>query len=110
MGVRWGCAEGASIADAVKAIAEGRVFEPTLESGAWAAFNLRLPAGMDWPLFYRQSGLFVQFLHDRDPAAFNRLLGRVRVGEVFAQAWEQTYPQGMAPLWQAFTSEISRGR
>jgi hypothetical protein len=49
----------------------------------------------DWKLpvsiFYRQALLFVRDLHERDPAAFRRLLGLVQDGADFDAAFAQAY-------------------
>jgi hypothetical protein len=51
---------------------------------------------------YRQAGLFVTFLHDRDPAGFARMLAAVLDGRPFADAVTAGYGTGLLRLWADF--------
>lgn len=51
---------------------------------------------------YRQAGLFVAFLRDKDPAGFARMMSAVFDGRPFADAVTAGYGTGLQTLWADF--------
>lgn len=102
-----GGAEKASPAMAEQAIRAGSMIEPTLDTGLWA-FLTQAPTAPDnnWYLFYRQSGMFVQYLHDNDPGAFRALLAALRRTGDLRTAWPQAYADSPQTLWDRFTAPL----
>jgi len=102
-----GGAENVTADEARRAILAGQSFTPTVES------SLLHPAsahafGLDHRMFYRQSALLVAYLRERTPQQFQSLMLYLHAGGSFEQAFTQSYPQGIAPLWADFTASLSR--
>jgi hypothetical protein len=51
---------------------------------------------------YRQAGMFVSYLHDSDPAGFDRMMQAILDGRPFVAAVAAGYPQQVQALWQKF--------
>lgn len=102
-----GGAEDVSVQAAEQAIRNGRTINPTLNSGFWNYLTEPpLPPENNWHMYYRQSGIFVQYLHDADPAGFNRLLDALRSTKVFQTAWSAAYGKNLDELWTQFIKGI----
>ena len=98
-----GGAEKVTVAAAIDALRDGRAFSASSENSCWT----RMPPamnGMAWPLLYRQSGMFVAWLHVSNAGAFSALLEKLRAGENLSPAMESSYGESMASLhkkWQS---------
>ncbi len=111
-----GGAEGLSDAAASDAIVKGYAIVVGNE-GLWLEldaipFELSPPRDPFSPhqrLAYRQAAMFVAWLRDRDPQAFDRLLQGVENGENFADAFQASYASGPAEQWRKFASALSAG-
>ena len=66
----------------------------------------RAPAGATWShktvLAYRQAGMFVTYLHDRDAPGFARMMNAILDGRPFVEAVDVGYHQDVRSLWQKF--------
>jgi hypothetical protein len=51
---------------------------------------------------YRQSGLFVAFLHDSDPVAFKAMMEAILDGQPLGDAVQAGYHTGLQSLWLRF--------
>ena len=102
-----GGAETVAPETAAAAIAEGRMLRPTLDSGFWS-YRRQGPegTGIDWPMFYRQSGMFVTYLHDSDPVAFNALLQALQRHGALEAAWAEVYTDGVNAAWARFAASV----
>src|SRR5215475_10236052 len=60
------------------------------------------PVGSRIMMGYRQAGLFVTFLHDRDAAGFARMMAAVLDGRPFGAAVMAGYGRDLAALWADF--------
>lgn len=102
-----GGAEKASVEAAEQAILSGSMIETPLDSGLWA-FLTQTPAAPDnnWYQYYRQSGMFVQYLHDTDPEAFSALLAALRQHHSLRAAWSATYADSPETLWARLVDDI----
>ena len=103
-----GGAERVSVQAAEKAIQAGTTIHPTLNTGIWN-YITQAPSvpGNDWHMFYRQSGMFIQYLHDHDPTAFANLLDALRQTKDLRPAWTIAYKRNVDKLWGEFIKKIS---
>jgi hypothetical protein len=60
------------------------------------------PNGSRIMMGYRQAGLFVTFLHDRDAAGFTRMMAAVLDGRPFEAAVMAGYGRDLGTLWADF--------
>lgn len=58
--------------------------------------------------FYRQSQMFVGFLRQTNPAAFQAALEGILAGHKFRTVWQASYGANTADLWKAFTIDLQR--
>jgi hypothetical protein len=100
-----GGAEKAAHDAAVQAIRDGRAFQASSENSCWTRMPLGLDA-MPWPMFYRQSGMFVQWLRATHPEAFAASLARLRSGENLATAIESTHGQPLSALQRQWRKSL----
>lgn len=90
---------------ATQAIREGQVFQASDENSCWT----RMPPGHDgmaWPMFYRQSGMFVEWLRVSDPKAFSVLLEKLRAGDNLSATIASAYGQSMTSLHLAWQKSL----
>jgi hypothetical protein len=90
-----------------RAIVAGRTFLPEDEG----AFRPRMAAdhGVSHHQFYRQSGLFVEFLVARDPQGFRLFLDALHRGEEFRAAFEAHLGETVREAWTAFGEDVRAG-
>lgn len=101
-----GGAEKVSVEEACRAIAAGASLRPVPDGGYWAYRTQRAADfGIGWPMFYRQAGMFVEYLHDSDPEGFARLLSELRQSGNLKEAWRRTYAEDVAAAWGRFVLE-----
>jgi hypothetical protein len=107
-----GGATRVSPAEAARAIAEGLTIETPDETGALGQMSLPFVKDFrdDNPyrrahMAYRQAGMFVGWLHDRDQKAFAALLDRVVNGESFRSAFAASFGVSVALAWREFASQ-----
>lgn len=96
-----GGAENVTELEAIKAIAEGHTFLPDGEG----SLLFRKNSGLEQHMFYRQSGLFIAFLHNKDPQAFKVLLSGIVEGNNVGTAVFGSYKTGLEELWSQFVAE-----
>lgn len=102
-----GGAENVSVEAAQQAIRSGITIQPTLNSGLWNYLTQPAsPPENNWHMYYRQAGMFVQYLHDSDPVAFAHLLEALRNTKDLKQAWSIAYKKNLDDLWLQFITEI----
>lgn len=102
-----GGAERVTVRAAKEAIRKGETIRPTLDAGIWN-YIFRSPhvPGNDWHMFYRQSGMFIQYLHDSDSVGFVKLLDALRLHKNLRQAWPLAYRESLDDVWWQFVQEI----
>ncbi|NML85973.1 hypothetical protein [Polaromonas sp.] len=96
-----GGAEKVTHQEALQAMQEGKIFHASDENSCWTRMPPQLN-GMAWPMFYRQSGMFVQWMRVRDPEGFSALLIKLRSGDNLATAIESVYGQPLTALHSAW--------
>jgi hypothetical protein len=114
-----GGAEGVSEAEAAEAVRKGHAIVVT-DKGLWRDFASihfeleppRDPSRDDFLTFrqrlaYRQAGMFVAWLRERDPDAFANLMRRIENGESFSGSFQEGYAVGPRELWRDFVARLS---
>lgn len=102
-----GGAEQVSVQAAEQAIRNGTTIHPTLNTGFWNYLTQPpSPPENNWHMYYRQSGMFVQYLHDSDPIAFSNLLEALRLTKDMQPAWSIAYKKSVDEMWLRFIKEI----
>ena len=90
---------------ALQAVRQGQVFQASDENGCWT----RMPPGLNgmaWPMFYRQSGLFVEWLRVSDPKAFSAVLAKQRTGDSLWTSIASAYGQSVNSLHLAWQKSV----
>lgn len=100
-----GGAENVSVDEARTALRTGRGFEPEW-TGHLRSERSGKSYGLSEHLWYRECSLLVQFLRDRDPAAFQRLLRALEAGQPFRPALEQAYSVSGDTLLAEFRNSL----
>lgn len=96
-----GGAETVSAEEAIAALGQGKHFEP--DASQWAMFPKSASSyGIGPHLYYRQAALFVAFMHDRDPVAFDQMLRAIEARAVFSEAIESSYHEALPTIWESF--------
>jgi len=97
-------AKKATIEDAKKEIYLGNHFSPNL-TGSLLSPKTAYSFGLKTNMFYRQSAMFVQFMHDLDEQKFKILLLSIEDGKNFEQVFLTTYGITLNKIWQQFIKQ-----
>jgi hypothetical protein len=102
-----GGAERASRESAIAALRNGRRFEPAITGGL---FTRKTASSYSMPdaLFYRQAGIFVEYLDQRYPRQFKRALTELIRGAYFRDIWSTHFGMDIAQLWTMYLEELER--
>jgi hypothetical protein len=100
-----GGAESVSKPQAVAAIAAGKTFTPATSGRLFFERSGR-SYGLSEHMWYRQSALLVEFMKEKDAAAFRRLVVALADGERFDPTLESSYKVDMEVLVREFRSTI----
>ena len=69
----------------------------------WVSIRMGPPEAAETSqLANRQAGMFVAFLHDTNPAAFDAMMRAILDGRPFAEAAETGYQTDLQALWLRF--------
>ncbi len=110
-----GGAEGVSEMDAAAAIAKGDAIKVEDEGSLFhlTAVRFDTPALRDTGdpvrrarLAYRQAGMFVAWLRERDPNGFADFLQRVENGEPFKLSFQAKFGRSPSEQWREFVSHL----
>lgn len=94
-------AENVSATEPLTAIRQGNSFTP--DETQWILFPKTASSyGLKTHMFYRQSALFVQFMHDQNTEAFERMLKNIVRETPFSEAVENAYGKNLQSLWMEF--------
>lgn len=96
-----GGAETVTREEAINSIKSGHSFLPEdqgspLMPKSAASYNLKPH------MYYRQAEIFVGYIHDINPAAFELFLIAIEQGKSFSMAMESTYGENVDLLWKQF--------
>jgi hypothetical protein len=99
-------AEGCTLTEAVQNIVAGMHFDPA-ENGS--VFHDRTAASyaLRTSIFYREAGLFVQFLMRQNPAGFEMALKGVLRGDDFQSSFARAYQRSLASQWPDFVASLN---
>lgn len=98
-----GGAETVSAETAADALRQGKKFEP--EGSQWLGFPKSAASyGLGPHMYYRQASLFVDFMHESDPQAFEKMLRAIEARVAFSQAIELSYYEVLPSIWLRFLS------
>jgi len=105
--VSGGGGEGVTAEDATSAILAGHHFIPD-EKGSLLRPKRASDYGQGAFMFYRQSELFVAFIRDRDPAAFEDFMLALQLGGLgsFAGGFESSFGTDIAGMWEEFEEHL----
>ena len=90
---------------AMQALRDGAAFTELEESCSERDSASR--ARMDWPMFYRQAGMFVGWLRAHDGAAFGNTLAQLREGAGLRRAIESSFAAPLPALWQDWRRSVA---
>lgn len=97
--------ESVAEADAMEAIQAGRALRPEPTGRLW---SLRPIAdnGLGGPMFHRQSRMFLRYIRDRDPSAFQALLRDLLEEKELAGPFRTHFGLGTEQMWQEFVASF----
>jgi hypothetical protein len=98
-------AEGATPRDAALSILAGKSFDAA-EAGSVFRNRTSATYGLRSSIFYRQAGMFVDYLREADPAAFQQSLLNILEGAAFQQSFYLAYGKPVASLWEGFVEHL----
>ncbi|CAN5872980.1 hypothetical protein BH11PSE12_BH11PSE12_20430 [soil metagenome] len=99
-------AEACTPAEAAKNILAGKHFDPA-EAGS--LFRDRTASSYDLrtSIFYREAGLFVQYMRERNPMAFQMALKDILNGNDFQESFSHAYGQSISSQWPDFVASMN---
>lgn len=102
-----GGATNASEYETIEQFQHGKHFAPETEG---ALFNLDLPGskGLEPKIFYRQSGMFVQFMAQSYPVQFETFVKSLQEGKNFEALFAECFNFNVSAMLQAFIGTLRR--
>jgi hypothetical protein len=98
-------AQACTPAQAARFLIAGSSFDPT-EEGSLFQSRTASSYGLPYPVFYRQAAMFVAYLRELDPSAFQSALHSLLDGERFQPGFERAYGKEISSYWTAFIQSI----
>lgn len=98
-------AEGVSERKAYEAIIHGKTIEPS-GSGSLLFGKTANSFGLKPHMFYRQSEMYVRWLHDGNPDSFDKLFPVLTSGKTLDEAILTVYGFDVQQAWKVFLGEI----
>ncbi len=102
-----GGATNASEAETIEQFVQGKYFTPETE-GALLNLNLPGPKGLEPKIFYRQSGMFVQFMASSYSVQFETFVKSLQEGESFEEQFAECFTCKVGTMLQAFIGKLRR--
>jgi len=104
---KGGGAEKVNVAEATRALKAGKQLVPHLEDGFFKYRSDRAEDyGIEWQMFYRQAGMFVEYLAQHDAVKFKKLLAELEKTRSLQAAWSATYTATPVQLWADFVKSL----
>lgn len=100
-------AEACTPTEAAQNILEGKNFDPA-EVGSLLRDRTAQSYGLRTSIFYRQAGMFVEYLRERNPTAFQAALKGILDGQDFQESFGRTYGQSISSQWPDFVVSMRR--
>lgn len=109
--VSGGGGEGVSVDEAMDAIAAGETFTPD-ERGSFLRPKRASDYGMGGYMFYRQSGLFLDYIRENRPNEFKNFMLALQAGEwrEFSSVFESSFGVGVQDIWAEFVMHVREQR
>jgi hypothetical protein len=105
--VSGGGGEGVSVGEAVNALTSGDHFVPDVR-GSFLRPKRAADYGVETYMFYRQSELFVRFIMERDPPAFESFMQSLQLnGGRFATLFDSSFGLSVAEMWSEFRRSLA---
>lgn len=101
--------EGVTEAEAMEAIRAGRAFTPEPTGRLWTLRRIA-DNGLGGPMFHRQSRMFLTYIRDRNPAAFQTLLRDLLEEKELAGPFRTHFGLGTEEMWQEFVASFEGAR
>ena len=98
-------AEGVSAKEAYRAILQGKTFHPN-GTGALVFKKTASSFGLGTHMFYRQSELFVKWLHDTNPDKFREIFVELKEEKRLDEAMKSLYGFDIRQAWEKFYDTI----
>lgn len=102
-----GGAEKMSEAGAVKDILEGKCFKPEV-TGSFFFKKSAHSYGLEPPMFYRQSGMFVAWLKKRSEEQFRAFMLALEDGQDFGKSFNAAFDVSLDKAWQQFVDTLKK--
>lgn len=93
--------EGISDQEAISAIIDGNHFIPD-HKGRFFKMKRAKDYGMQYPMFHKQTKMFVTFISNHYSHAFKQFLLDIQVKKNFAEAFEENFYMNVSVMWDEF--------
>lgn len=100
-------AEACTPTEAAQNILVGKNFDPA-EVGSLFRDKTASSYGLRPSIFYRQAGMFVQYLKERNPTAFQAALKDILNGQDFQNSFGRAYGQSISSQWPGFLASMNQ--
>ena len=100
-------AEACTHTEAAQNILAGKNFDPA-EVGSLFRDRTASSYELRPSIFYRQAGMFVQYLREQNPTAFLAALKDILKGEDFQESFDRAYGQSISSQWPGFVASMSQ--
>ena len=100
-------AEACTPTEAAHHILDGKSFDPA-EVGSLLRDRTASSYGLRTSIFYRQAGMFVEYLRKQNPAAFQAALKDILDGQDFQKSFGTAYGQSISSHWPGFVASMSQ--
>jgi hypothetical protein len=91
--------------EAARHLLTGSSFDPS-EEGSLFRNKTAASYGLPYPVFYRQTAMFIEYLRETDPSAFQTALQGLLDGEPFQDSFQRAYGRKIASYWIPFTQSL----
>jgi hypothetical protein len=102
-------AEGVTEEEAIEAINHGKAIKPN-GSGGLLFRKTASSFGLKTHMFYRQSEMYVKWLHDLSPIKYRQLFDSIEQGNTFDEALLSVYGFTAYKGWEKFIGEIKHNK
>lgn len=93
---------------AARQLLAGSAFDPS-EEGSLFRNRTAASYGLPYSVFYRQAAMFIEYLRETDPSAFQAALWGLLDGEPFQDSFQRAYGRAVASYWNPFKQSLKVG-
>ena len=90
-----------------RSLLAGRHFVPDSE-GSLIRVKRAGDYGLNYPMFHRQSSMFVGYIRDENGSAFDEFLNDIQQRSKFAQSFGSRFGTTVAGMWEKFVSHLRK--